>query len=518
MSSVFASAKSWPFQEAARVLARLKRIPKAEVVFETGYGPSGLPHIGTFGEVARTTMVRRAFACLSDIPTRLLCFSDDMDGLRKVPDNIPNPEKMAPFLNFQLTSVPDPFGTHDSFGAHNNARLRSFLDELGVEYTFMSSTECYRSGLFDDTLLQVLAHHQDILNTILPTLGPERQQTYSPFLPISPKTGRVLQVAMQEYRDTTVVFRDEDGTLTELPVTGGHCKLQWKVDWGMRWKALGVDYEMAGKDLIDSVTLATKVCKILGGEPPENLICEHFLDEEGRKISKSKGNGLSVEDWLRYAPMESLAYYMALKPKTAKRLFFDVIPRHTDEYLQLVAAYPGQDSVAKVDNPVWSVHNGQPPAQDVGGLSFSLLLNLAAACQAHDKAMLWGYITRLNGHLTPKTHPFLDRLVSHAVTYYQDRVRPHKVFRAPSLVERAALEALAQRLGQLDTSDPQVIQHEAYEVGKKHFDDLKNWFSCFYQVLLGEDSGPRVGSFIALYGIKETCDLIAQKLQDWPAV
>lgn len=455
-------------------------------------------------------MVQHAFSYLSDCPSELICFSDDKDGLRKVPDNIPNPHRLEPFLNFPLTSVPDPFDEFPSFGEQNNHRLCKFLDNLGFKYTFMSATQVYARGDFDQALLQVLAHHQEILDLILPTLRPERRTTYSPFLPISPSTGRILQVRMEEYRETTVVFRDEDNTLVEVPVTGGHCKLQWKVDWGMRWKALGIDYEMAGKDLIDSVRLATSVCKILKGTPPETIICEHFLDEEGRKISKSKGNGLSIEEWLRYAPKESLSLYMYNTPQRAKRLYFDVIPRHVDDYLSHLESYPQQETQAQLCNPVWHIHQGKPPLYQAG-LSFSLLLNLASVAQGHDKKMVWGFVKRHDPSLSPETHPFLDQLIGHAVQYYRDFIVPTKKFRAPSDVEHHALMAFKAKLAET-SPDSTSIQTAAYEVGKTFFADLKEWFKAFYEILLGQSTGPRVGSFIAIYGIPETIALIEERL------
>lgn len=510
MSSVLDSIKTWPFEEARALLKRVEN--KSVVTFETGYGPSGLPHIGTFGEVVRTTMVRHAFTQLSDIPTRLLCFSDDMDGLRKVPDNIPNGEAMAPFLNFPLTAVPDPFGQYPSFGEHNNARLKAFIDALGLDYTFMSSTECYRAGMFDAQLLNVLRHHKEILDVILPTLGPDRRQTYSPFLPISPSTGRVLQVPMEEYRENTVVFRDEDGTLVEQSVTGGLCKLQWKVDWGMRWVALDVDYEMCGKDLIDSVTLANKVCRILGGNPPQNLTYEHFLDEAGGKISKSKGNGLSVEEWLRFAPVESLSYYMYQTPRRAKRLFFDVIPKQVDDYLQHLGAYSGQSAEQQISNPVWSIHSGKPPVSAMPPVTFSLLLNLVSVCQGQDKALVWAFIQRAYPDVTPETHPLLDQLVGHAVTYYCEKVVSQKQYRPANTQEVAAFRAFVDALKTSPETDAFALQTIAYAIGNEHFPVVKDWFDAFYQVLLGQSSGPRVGSFIALYGKDETCALIESRL------
>ncbi|MGE5506348.1 MAG: lysine--tRNA ligase, partial [Actinomycetota bacterium] len=393
------SATAWPFQEARALLdERLKgEVPdKGYVLFETGYGPSGLPHIGTFGEVVRTTMVRRAFELLAPgIKTRLFAFSDDMDGLRKVPDNIPNQDLVRQHLGKPLTAIPDPFGTHDSFGAHNNARLRSFLDAFGFDYEFQSATEWYKSGRFDQALLKVLEHYDAVINVVLPTLGEERRQTYSPFLPVCQKTGRVLQVPVVERNlgAGTIVYRDEDGSLVETPVTGGRCKMQWKADWAMRWFALGVDYEMSGKDLIPSVELSSKIARILGARPPMNLTYELFLDDQGQKISKSKGNGLAVEDWLKYAPHESLALFMYQKPKAAKRLYFDVIPRAVDDYLTFLGKFEAEDAAKRLDNPAWHIHHGKPPREEAH-LSYSILLNLASVCHSEDKAVLWGFIKR----------------------------------------------------------------------------------------------------------------------------
>ena len=510
MTSLLDSIKTWPFEEARKLLKRVEH--KSIVTFETGYGPSGLPHIGTFGEVVRTTMVRHAFSQLSDIPTRLLCFSDDMDGLRKVPDNIPNGDQMQPFLNFPLTAVPDPFGKYASFGEHNNARLKEFIQALGLDYTFMSSTECYKAGLFDAQLLDVLRHSRDILDIILPTLGKERQQTYSPFLPISPSTGRVLQVPMEEYREDTVVFRDEDGTLVEQPVTGGHCKLQWKVDWGMRWVALGVDYEMSGKDLIDSVTLANQVCRTLGGNPPQNLTYEHFLDEQGGKISKSKGNGLSVEEWLRFAPMESLSYYMYNTPRRAKRLFFSAIPKTVDDYVQHLNAFSTQSAADQLKNPVWYIHSGHPPAVAMPPVTFSLLLNLVGVCQGQDKKLVWAFIQRAYPDVNPDTHPLLDQLVGYAVVYYQEKITSAKQYRLASDSEAKAFLAFIDALRHTQETDALALQSIAYTIGNTFFAQVKDWFDAFYQVLFGQISGPRVGSFVALYGKEETCALIEARL------
>ena len=510
-------SKAWPFLEAKKLADRFAAGAPAKgyVLFETGYGPSGLPHIGTFGEVARTTMVRRAFAEISDLKTRLFAFSDDMDGLRKVPGNVPNQEMLAQYLGKPLSAVPDPFGTHESFAAHNNARLRAFLDEFGFEYEFQSSTECYKSGRFDDTLRSVLTHYDDVINVILPTLGPERRATYSPFLPVCPKTGCVLQVPVIERNADagTIVYEDEDGVKTEVPVTGGHCKLQWKADWAMRWVALDVDYEMSGKDLIDSVRLSSRICKILGNTPPEGFIYELFLDENGEKISKSRGNGLTIDEWLTYATPESLALYMFRSPRKAKRLYFDVIPRAVDDYLGVLAAYPGQEGAERLVNPSWHVHDGAPPEEDVP-LSFAILLNLAAVCNTDDPAVLWGFITRYAKGATPETHPILDRLVGYSLAYYRDFVRPNKNYRAPDERERGALEDLEKVLvGVAEGAVAEDIQTEVYEVGKRHdFANLRDWFRAMYEVLLGQSQGPRMGSFVALYGVANFRALIRAAL------
>ncbi len=513
---IIAASKAWPIVEAKRVLERVAKRPPAKgfVLFETGYGPSGLPHIGTFAEVFRTTLVRQAFARLSDLPTRLYAFSDDMDGLRKVPDNVPNQAMVAEHLGRPLTAIPDPFGTHASYGAHMNARLQSFLDAFGFAYTFRSGTECYRSGIFNETLLKVLERHERIREVVLPTLGPERRATYSPILPISPKSGRVLQVPIEECRvaSGTVVFRDEDGTLTEVPVTDGHCKMQWKCDWALRWAALDVDYEMSGKDLIDSVRLSSQICRVLGAPPPESFTYELFLDEKGQKISKSKGNGLTIEEWLRYGTRESLQVFLYRDPRQAKRLHFDVIPKHVDDYEGFLNAYPRQLPAEQVGNPLWHIHDGAPPADDQlpAGLTFGMLLNLVSVANAEDAAVLWGFVARYAPGTTPATSPRLAALIAHAIAYYKDFVGPTRRYRAPSAQERAALQELRDWLaGPGAAADAEALQYETYEVGKRHgFANLRDWFKALYEVLLGQSEGPRFGTFAAIYGIPETCALI----------
>ena len=517
---------AWPFEEARKIVARQKKSGKDEIIFETGYGPSGLPHIGTFGEVARTTMVRHAFRVLTgdEVKTRLIAFSDDMDALRKVPDNVPNKEMLARHLGQPLTRVPDPFGTHPSFADHNNARLRAFLDQFGFDYEFMSSTACYTSGRFDAALHKVLQHFEAVMAIMLPSLREERAQSYSPFLPISPRTGAVLQVPVlaHDAKAGTITYEDPDTSerVTTL-VTGGRCKLQWKPDWAMRWVALGIDYEMAGKDLIDSVKLSGEICRALGGAPPEGFNYELFLDENGQKISKSKGNGLTIEEWLRYASPESLSLFMYREPKAAKRLYFDVIPRHVDEYQQFLDAYERQGPKERLGNPVWHIHGGNPPKLD-NPVPFAMLLSLVTASNAENADTLWGFIGRYRPGVTRETHPHLAALVDYAIHYFRDFVLPAKKFREPGAAERAALNDLRDALSQLPAdASAQVIQDVVYEIGRREpfLDEKKkakdgkpgvslDWFNMLYQVLLGQEKGPRFGSFVAAYGIANTIDMI----------
>jgi len=527
-------SKAWPFEEARRIVERLKRQgrPDGPVLFETGYGPSGLPHIGTFGEVARTTMVRNAFRLLTEdkIPTRLLCFSDDLDGLRKVPTNVPNQEMMQAFIGKPLTRVPDPFSNeYPSFGAANNARLRAFLDGFGFAYEFASATDYYTSGRFDHALLRMLEVYDEVMEIILPTLGPDRRATYSPFLPISPTTGVVLQVPMvdRNVEKGTITYIDPDtNERVEVPVTGGAVKCQWKADWAMRWFALGVDYEMSGKDLIDSVKLSTRICRALGGEPPESFTYEHFLAENGEKISKSKGNGLTIEQWLTYADNDSLALYMYSKPKTAKRLSFEVIPRTVDEYFGFVDAYPRQPVEQQLGNPAWHIHSGHPPAE-ASPIPFAMLLNLVSVSDATDKGVLWAYISRYMPHLTAATHEKLDRLAGYAIRYFNDVLKSGKHYVVPEGAIREALIALDAALAELPSgSTADEIQTIVFDIGRQYFPDPNkkgpdgnppgvslDWFRGLYQVLLGQDQGPRFGSFVAIYGIPETRDRIAKALK-----
>jgi lysyl-tRNA synthetase, class I len=517
-------SKAWPFEEARKLLKRVEKTGQKSVLFETGYGPSGLPHIGTFGEVARTTMVRRAFELMSDLPTRLLCFSDDMDGMRKIPENVPDRKFLEPHLHKPLTVVPNPFGgDYESFGHHNNAMLRRFLDTFGFEYEFASATDYYKSGKFDDALIRALEKFDEIMAVMLPTLGEERQATYSPFLPISPISGRVLYVPMKDVnaKAGTITFADEDGTDVTLDVRGGRTKLQWKPDFGMRWAALNVDFEMFGKDHQTNAPIYDRISEILGARAPEHYVYELFLDDKGQKISKSKGNGLTIDEWLTYADPNSLALYMYHKPREAKKLYFDVIPRAVDDYDAFLGAFQRQkDKPAdQLMNPVWHIHGGKPPLPESGGVTFSLLLNLAAVANTEDNAVMWAFLKRYKPELTPATHPRLDSLVGYAIRYFQDFVKPKKQYRLPTEDETTALGDLAAMLASMpEGSTAEDIQQKVYDVGRRapytttqkdgSIGVAQTWFNMLYQVLLGEEKGPRFGSFAALYGVANTRALI----------
>ncbi len=510
-------SKAWPFEEARRILKRYEKKPpeKGYVLFETGYGPSGLPHIGTFGEVARTTMIRRAFEVISDIPTKLICFSDDLDGMRKVPSNVPNQAQMQSALQMPLTKVPDPFGEYNSFGDHNNAMLRRFLDTFGFDYEFYSASEFYRSGQFDDTLRLACERYDDIMAVMLKSLRGERKQTYSIFLPISPQSGRVLYVPIKnvDAKEATITFDDEDGQEVCTPVTGGNVKFQWKPDFGARWAALDVDFEMYGKDHSTNTPIYDRICELLGGRKPEHFTYELFLDDKGQKISKSSGNGISIDEWLTYASSESLSYFMYQKPKTAKRLYFDVIPKAVDEYHQQLRAFGGQDALAKANNPVFHIHSGKVPDSDMA-VGFAMLLNLASAAGTQDPEVLWGFINNYAPEATPETHPSLDAAVGHAIAYVRDFVEPTKRFREPNEQERKALMDLSERLRDWNGArDAETLQSLVFSVGKDHeFDPLRDWFKAIYEVLLGASQGPRFGGFIAIYGVERTIEMIEQAL------
>jgi len=513
------STSSWPFVEIRKLLKDRKDLIKSKnkIIFQTGYGPSGLPHIGTFGEVARTTMMINALNHIQKIETELITFSDDMDGLRKVPDNIPNDKLLHENLGKPLTSVPDPFNKFDSFGAHNNEMLKAFLNKFNFKFNFKSSTENYKSGKFNNSLIRVLEKYEEIMEIILPTLRSERKKTYCPFLPICPTTGKVLEIALLEMnkKNGTVIF-DNNGKKLETQIINGNCKLQWKVDWAMRWFTFDVDFEMYGKDLTESAILSNKICKILGKRPPNGFAYELFLDEKGEKISKSRGNGITIDQWLRYASPESLSLYMYQNPTRAKKLYSDVVPKSVDEYLSLIETFSKQEIKEKLLNPVWHVHNGNPPKEKIV-MTFSMLLNLVGSSNAENKEILWKFIQRFHSDIKPENYPVLDQLTEYAINYFRDKVEPNKKYKTPNESEKKALINLAKKL-ELTTQamKPEDIQTVVYSTGKENGYEkkLREWFILIYEVLFGSKNGPRMGFFISFFGVKETIELIKQKLKN----
>ncbi|MGA0823247.1 MAG: lysine--tRNA ligase [Pelagibacteraceae bacterium] len=518
-SNLIQSTSSWPFVEIRKLLKDRKDLiaDKKKVIFQTGYGPSGLPHIGTFGEVARTTMMINALNHITKIDSELITFSDDMDGLRKVPENIPNDKILHENIGKPLTSVPDPFNKFESFGQHNNEMLKDFLNKFNFKFTFKSSTENYKKGIFNESLLRVLEKYEDIMNIILPTLRSERKKTYSPFLPICPETGKVLEIPLLEMnKKTGEVTFDNCGKKLKTQIQNGNCKLQWKVDWAMRWFTFDVDFEMYGKDLTESAILSNKICRTLGKKPPNGFAYELFLDEKGEKISKSKGNGITIEQWLRYASPESLSLYMYQNPTRAKKLYSDVVPKAVDEYLSLIESFPKQSPKEQLLNPVWHVHSGKPPNEKIV-MSFSMLLNLVGSSNAENKEILWKFIQRFHDEIKPKNYLILDQLTEYAINYFKDKVEPNKKYKSPNEDEKKALENLVKKLETIaQETKPEDIQTVVYSTGKEngYEKNLRDWFILIYEVLFGSKDGPRMGFFISFFGVKDTIKLINEKLKN----
>ena len=510
---------AWPFVEAKRILReREKNIEnKGKIILQTGYGPSGLPHIGTFGEVARTSMVVNALNQLTDIPKDIITFSDDMDGLRKIPENIPNQEKLKNYLHKPLTQVPDPFEKYNSFGEHNNEMLKNFLNNFGFKYSFKSSTELYKSGNFNSTLKLILKNYNGIMDIIIPTLRKERQKTYSPFLPICPETGVVLEIPVLEIdeKNSKIIF-DNQGKKLEKSILDGNCKLQWKVDWAMRWYALDVDFEMYGKDLIESAILSTKIIKLLGKKNPSVFAYELFLDEKGEKISKSKGNGITIDEWLEYASPESLSLFMYQNPKRAKKLYREIVPKAVDEYLDFIEKGKNQNELQKLMNPVWHVHNGEMPKENFI-MPFSMLLNLVESSNADSKDLLWKFVKKYKKDISKKDNPIFDKLIDYAIKYFNDVIKLKKIYKKPNDTEKAALEALVNALEKCDDDmQPEDIQTNIYTVGKEngYKENLRDWFKLIYEVVFGDENGPRMGFFISFFGVQETKELIKDKISN----
>ena len=509
---------AWPFVEAKKMLRERKTFieKKGKITLQTGYGPSGLPHIGTFGEVARTSMIVNALKQLTDLPTEIITFSDDMDGLRKVPDNVPNQKLLEENLHKPLTEVPDPFGKFKSFGEHNNEMLKNFLDSFNFNYSFKSSTSLYKSGFFNSTLQLILENYDGIMNIILPTLGKDRQKTYSPFLPVCPESGHVLEIPVIEIdKNNSKIIFDNKGKNLEKSILDGNCKLQWKVDWAMRWYALDIDFEMYGKDLIESAILSTKIIKLIGKNNPSGFAYELFLDEKGEKISKSKGNGITIDQWLEYASPESLSLYMYQNPKRAKKLYKEIVPKAVDEYLDFIEKAKKQDELQILMNPVWHVHNGQIPAEN-SIMSFSMLLNLVETSNADSKDLLWKFVKKYKPNIHEKDYPIFDGLVGYAIKYFNDVIKSQKNYKLPDKDEKLALEALIKTLEKCnDQMSPEDIQTLIYSTGKEngYSENLRDWFKLIYQVIFGDENGPRMGFFISFFGVNETKELIMKKIK-----
>jgi len=509
---------AWPFVEAKKILRERKKFidQKGKIVLQTGYGPSGLPHIGTFGEVARTAMLVNALNHITDLPKEIITFSDDMDGLRKIPDNVPNKDQLVQSLHKPLTNVPDPFGKFKSFGEHNNEMLKNFLNKFNFKYTFKSSTELYKSGFFNSALQLILENYQGIMDIIIPTLGKERQKTYSPFLPICPETGIVLEIPVLEInKENSKIIFDNNGKKLEQTILDGNCKLQWKVDWAMRWYALDVDFEMYGKDLIESAILSAKIIKLLGKNNPSGFAYELFLDEKGEKISKSKGNGITIDEWLEYASPESLSLFMYQNPKRAKKLYREIVPKAVDEYLEFIEKSKTQNKLQLLMNPVWHVHNGKMPKEEMV-MSFSMLLNLVETSNANSKDLLWKFVKKYKINILEKNYPIFDKLVGYAIKYFNDVIKKNKKYKKPNKIEKKALEALIKVLENCnDQMQPEEIQTKIYSVGKEngYSENLRDWFKLIYEVVFGDENGPRMGFFISFFGVNETKQLIKNKIE-----
>ena len=509
---------AWPFVEAKKMLRERKSFieKKGKITLQTGYGPSGLPHIGTFGEVARTSMMVNALNQLIDLPTEIITFSDDMDGLRKVPENVPNQKLLNDNLHKPLTQVPDPFEKFNSFGEHNNEMLKNFLDSFKFKYNFQSSTALYNSGFFNPTLKIILDNYEGIMNIIIPTLGKERQQTYCPFLPICPDTGHVLEIPLLEIdKEKSRIIFDNKGKKLEASILDGNCKLQWKVDWAMRWYALDIDFEMYGKDLIESAILSTKIINLIGKKNPSGFAYELFLDEKGEKISKSKGNGITIDKWLNYASPESLSLYMYQNPKRAKKLYNEIVPKAVDDYLDCIEKSKKQNELQLLMNPVWHVHNGNIPNEDII-MTFSMLLNLVETSNADSKELLWKFVKKYKPDIDEKKFPIFDGLVGYAIKYFNDVIKAQKKYKSPSENEKLALQALVKTLEKCtDEMSPEDIQTLIYSTGKEngYAENLRDWFKLIYEVVFGDENGPRMGFFISFFGVKETKELLINKLK-----
>jgi lysyl-tRNA synthetase, class I len=533
--------KEWPFVEAQRIIDRLGKIGKSAVTAETGYGPSGLPHIGTFGEVARTSFVLQALKTLEpSIDAKIIAFSDDMDGLREVPKNLPNGEMLKEHLGKPLTSIPDPFGQEKSFAHYMNRKLRDFLDSFGFTYQFASSTEQYKSGVFDEGFKRIVEHYDEVSDLFKATIAEEKRAAWSPFFPICASCGRVYstRVIAVDPKALTVSYACDAplagkysccGHHGVASILGGGCKVGWKVDWALRWYCLGVDYEMHGEDLLESARLSSKIVKVLGGEPPELFKYELFLDENGKKISKKIGNGISIEEWLRFAPVDSLLYIMYQKPQQAKKMGRAILPEIVDAYLELVAQYDG----AEVDSPVPFISRlskgahadrlpGEKSAEYRGAqklITYSLVCELVMALNQDDPRIVRDYLLKYQPGIAANV-AYYEGLIEDALAYYREVLLPARtVEKADHAMDEAlaALRAdLARRLAAGEEPDAEALQTAVFQVSKDRQLKMKDWFRTVYRVFLGQNQGPRIGSFIALLGFEKCIERLDAHLAGGP--
>ncbi len=515
----------WPYEEARRLAERVSSYPpERAVIFESGFGPSGLPHLGTMGEVLRPAYVQHAFQVLGQVleeadsssaayrrPSRLVVFIDDMDGLRKVPESIPNREASAAFLGQPVSRIPDPFGEcHPSFAAHMIALLEKFLEPVEVSYELMRSSEMYASGRFDDALKLILEKHAEIIRIVTPTLREENRAGWSPVMPLCPACGQINSTLVTAYHPerATVEFSCERsfggshgcGFRGEQSVLGGKAKVQWKVDWALRWYMLSVDYELYGKDLIDSARLSGQILRLLGGRPPLGFAFEMYLDEEGHKVSKSIGRGVGVEQWRRYAPIEVLKYFLILNPRRARKLFLESIPQYTDEYLDALRAWGAADRRARRNSPLEFVLQSQSARRFNSTLSFGLVMNLVAALGSSERELIWRYLVHYDPAIEgdADTMKLTRELMECALNFYRDFIEPAKFHYTPSDGEREQLRALSAWLAQNGEAGAEDIEKAIYELGRQHYDKPGKIFPLLYRVILGQERGPRLGAFIRL--------------------
>jgi lysyl-tRNA synthetase class 1 len=507
-----AGAELWPREEARRLAERVAAYePERPVIFQSGFGPSGLPHLGTMAEILRPSFVRKAFHLIEPArPSRLIVFIDDLDGLRKVPENVPNRESVEQYLGMPVAKIPDPFGCCASFADHMVGLLGGFLAPVEVEYELMRAAEMYSSGRFDEGLKLILEKHEEIIAIIAPTLREENRAGWSPFMPICPKCGQVVERAVTAYHAerASVEFTCEKsaggrpgcGFSGEQSVLGGMAKVQWKVDWALRWYVLKVDYELYGKDLTDSARLSGQILRVMGGRPPLGFPFEMFLDEEGRKVSKSVGRGVTVEQWTRYAPIEVLKFFLLLNPRRARKLFLEAIPQYVDEYLDAVREYAAASEEQRRESMLEFVIQSTTPRRFNSALSFGLMMNLVAALGSSDSDFIWKYLVRYDASIggEPDTEAMGRRLMQCALNFYRDFIEPTKKLYTPSDAERAQLKTLDAYLRENQDASAEDIEKKIYDLGRENYEKPGKIFPLLYRSILGQERGPRLGAFIRL--------------------